>query len=104
MHVVISMIQTSHPTAVSAIAQMFAPPTLEALTRLHLRTPEDIAFVVYDESSWPKALDIASVSHNEELTVRHAADRIHGRITGTYKKTEHFVVPSVILYRESFMP
>ena len=101
---IISAIQNYKPAAVIAIAQMFALPALEALTKLKLRTPEDVAFVVYDESPWLKALGITSVSHDEEMTVQHAADRIHGLITGEYTQTEHLVVPSVILYRKSFMP
>ena len=99
-----AIIQTYQPTAVVAIAQMFALPTLEALTKLSLRFPEDISFIVYDESPWLKALGITSVSHDEDMAVKCAVDRIHGLITGEYKKTEHLIVPSVILYRKSFMP
>ena len=101
---IMSIVRSYKPTVIVAVAQMFALPALEALAKLKLRVPEDISFVVYDESPWLKALGITTVSHNEEMTVQHAADRIYGLITGEYDKTEHIIIPSVILYRRSFMP
>lgn len=98
----VSLIQKYKPKVIITIAEMLALNVLEAITRLGLKTPDDLFFIVYDEVSWAKALGITTVSHEEEAIAICAAERIYGLINRTYTEPKHMVIPSRIIYRSSY--
>lgn len=98
----VSLIQKYKPKVIITIAEMLALNVLEAITRLGLKTPDDLFFIVYDEASWAKALGITTVSHKEEVIATCAAERIYGLINGTYTEPKRIVIPNRIIYRSSY--
>lgn len=98
---VIELINKYRPTAVIAVAEMFGLITYSALTKLHLRVPDDISLIVYDDTAWTRALGITVMIHSNEDVVQGAVDLIVGMVDGKYTGVEHRKVLPYMLSRDS---
>lgn len=96
-------IREYHPTAIMAIAEMSSLKAYAAITRLNLRIPSDISFLVYDDTPWAQALGISAIAHPMDEIVEEAVDQIVGMSTGRYTQPQHRKIRPQLLTRESVM-
>lgn len=80
-----SCITSARPTAILAIAK-WSELVVTALNRLHLRFPEDIGLLVYDDVEWARMFDITAVGHPLE----EVAGRSVSILLQMLKQTERF--------------
>ena len=78
-------IVATRPTAILAIAK-WSERIVSALNRLHLRFPDDIGLLVYDDVEWASMFDVTAVGHPlEEVAERSANILLH-----ILNQNEHF--------------
>lgn len=95
------LIREYRPTAVMAVAEMSSLKAYAAITRLNLRIPEDISFLVYDDTIWAEALGITVVAHPMDEVVEEAVDQIVGMGSGQYTQPRHRQICPQLLTRGS---
>lgn len=98
---VIALIKKYHPTAILSVVDMFSLPTLGAISKLGLRIPQDISFVAYDDSTWPKALGISIIGYSDEVVSQKAVELIMGMISGKISEPEEIKLVPRIVHRGS---
>ncbi|MDQ1722582.1 MAG: LacI family transcriptional regulator, partial [Pseudonocardiales bacterium] len=76
---------------------------LDALSEAGLQTPEDIAFVGFDEVSWAlgRRARVTAVQQPTYQIGRQAADLLLARIRGDRSKPRHLILPGQLIVRNS---
>ncbi len=89
----------AHPTAVVVATDYWAIQLYEALTKIGLRVPDDVALVGYRNTPWCDMIDITltSVSINEHLI----ADAVAEAIDADSPEERHIAIPPRLVIRES---
>lgn len=100
----IHYIRQYRPTAIMAVAEMSGLKAYTAITRLGLRVPQDVSFLVYDDSNWAQALGISVIAHPMDLIVEEAVDQIAGMSSGLYTQPRHREICPRLLLRDSIRP
>lgn len=100
----IHYIRQYRPTAIMAVAEMSGLKAYTAITRLGLRVPQDVSFLVYDDTNWAQALGISVIAHPVNAIVEEAVDQIAGMAGGRYTQPRHREICPRLLLRESIRP
>lgn len=102
----VNMIETqilrTGATAVFAHTEFAALETIQACKRLHLRIPEDVSLVAYDDYPWMATRGISAVSHPMTGLANSICQLVLQRIKhGRTTEPSHLIVEPRLTMRES---
>ncbi len=94
------------PTAIFLLADFWAPPIYNELTRLGLRVPEDVALVGFDDVVQPGLdhLGLTSMAQDFERLGKTAGEMVLRRVADPHAEISTSVFPARLVVRQSSSP
>ncbi len=72
----VAMIQAQKPTAIFAVTDFVGVAVYNALKLLNLTFPNDVSFLMYDDTTWTAMLDVSVITHPLDLMASTACFRM----------------------------